>query len=183
MTLRSGLLIAATWAALGCSGSSDGGGTETPGGGSGGAAQAGSAGGCSGGSAGSSSGGASSGGTSNGGRPGSGGASAGSSSGGRGGATGAACRVGDVVYPDGTGDFQDPFSCNMCSCLDGALACTRIGCPIECPAGTSAGTSCDQCGPAGGCEVVFHGCLAQCARATDCEDGTCVDQTCKTLCR
>ena len=173
MKLRFALFIAGAGAALGCSGSSEAGGTGAGGAGSGGATQGGSGG----------TNGAGSAGKGNGGSPSSGGSSAGTSGTGTGGAAmGAACRVNDVVYPDGTGDFQDPFSCNQCSCLDGALACTRIGCPIECPTGTAPGTSCDSCGPADECEVVFHGCLEQCETSNDCFEGSCSEQVCRNLC-
>jgi Kunitz/Bovine pancreatic trypsin inhibitor domain/von Willebrand factor type C domain len=100
-----------------------------------------------------------------------------------GGAT--ACEVGGKVYPSGTGGIADPFSCNECTCNDGALGCTKIACPKDCPAGTTPGKSCSQCGPADGCEVVRTGCLPECDSQADCQGtglGQCFDGVCRILC-
>ena len=91
------------------------------------------------------------------------------------------CKVAGVVYPSGTSGIPDPTSCNKCSCDDGQLSCTEIYCPIDCPPDSVNATQCAACGPAGGCEVVEHGCLPVC---TDrCEQGACIDGVCRTICR
>ncbi len=92
----------------------------------------------------------------------------------------AACKVGGVVYPDGADGIADPTSCNTCSCSDGQLVCTEIGCPMPCPADTKLATSCAQCGPADDCEIVEHDCLPACTDS--CESGTCFDGACVSLC-
>ena len=93
----------------------------------------------------------------------------------------ASCKVGGVVYPSGTGDIQDPFSCNRCSCSAGQLACTEIGCPKPCPAGKAPGTSCAECGPTDACLVVEHACMPVCTDT--CEGGaSCIDGLCRNVC-
>jgi Kunitz/Bovine pancreatic trypsin inhibitor domain len=97
----------------------------------------------------------------------------------------AACHVGDTVYPSGSTGIPDPFSCNTCQCIDGGLDCTAIGgCEISCPTGTVQGTSCDTCGPADDCLVVFHGCLGVCDGWADCGGMTpfCTDGVCNNTC-
>ena len=46
---------------------------------------------------------------------------------------GASCEVNGQSYPDGTGGIPAPDGCNICSCIDGSLACTRRACE-EAPA-------------------------------------------------
>jgi hypothetical protein len=43
------------------------------------------------------------------------------------------CKTGGIVYPHGARNIPDPTSCNTCSCDNGQLICTEIGCPIDCP--------------------------------------------------
>jgi hypothetical protein len=94
---------------------------------------------------------------------------------------GVACRVGNQVYPNGASGVPDPTSCNACSCDEGQLSCDDASCPKPCPAQTTRATSCAQCGPAGGCEVIETGCLPTCTDS--CENGSCVDGVCVMLCR
>lgn len=92
------------------------------------------------------------------------------------------CMVGGIVYESGASDIDDPFSCNTCSCLNGELACTKLSCPEDCPPNSVAGTRCVQCGPADGCEVVEHACLLLCTDDDSCEEGACIDGTCRVSC-
>lgn len=96
------------------------------------------------------------------------------------------CEVEGHVYPSGATRVEDPRSCNHCSCLDGQLAsCTEVACPEPCPDGTAYGTSCLQCGPADGCDVVRSGCLPKCDDNTDCAThggGQCVGDVCRMIC-
>jgi hypothetical protein len=94
--------------------------------------------------------------------------------------SGVACMVGGVVYESGATGIPDPFSCNTCDCFDGQLACTEIGCPVECPEGSAPGSRCAQCGPTDGCEIVEHSCLPVCMDL--CEGGVCLDGVCKSVC-
>lgn len=98
--------------------------------------------------------------------------------------TGVACKVGDEVYPSGTGAVPDPFSCNTCTCEDGQLVgCTELDCPSSCPRDFVPATQCAQCGPVDECEVVEHGCFTECDRESDCRDGGfCVEGVCRRLC-
>jgi hypothetical protein len=57
---------------------------------------------------------------------------------------------GGETFASGDHGIDDPFSCSTCSCDDGALICTEIGCPEPCPDGAAPGTDCARCGPAGG---------------------------------
>jgi len=91
-----------------------------------------------------------------------------------------ACKVGGIVYPSGATGIPDPTSCNKCSCADGQLSCTEIGCPIECPMGTRYGTQCAQCGPTDACQVVEHACLPTCTDA--CMSGFCSNGICRQIC-
>ena len=51
----------------------------------------------------------------------------------------AACKVGDVVYPNGFTGVPDLDGCNTCTCSDGALsACTKVGCRQHMPDGHGA---------------------------------------------
>jgi hypothetical protein len=93
---------------------------------------------------------------------------------------GVSCKVNGIVYPSGSSNLPDPFSCNTCSCLDGQLSCTDIACPLPCPSGTIPSTQCAQCGPTDGCEVVEHACLPVCT--STCTTGLCLDGACKTVC-
>jgi hypothetical protein len=92
-----------------------------------------------------------------------------------------ACLVGGVIFPSGASGISDPTSCNKCSCSNGQLSCTEIYCPINCPAGTAAGTQCAQCGPTDACLVVEFGCLPRCN--PECPSGgLCSDGVCRTIC-
>jgi hypothetical protein len=95
-------------------------------------------------------------------------------------AWGASCKVEGVVYPGGSGNIPDPFSCNTCSCLDGQLDCTKIACPEPCPAGTVQATQCAQCGPTDACEIVEHACLPACT--STCATGMCLNGVCAMVC-
>jgi hypothetical protein len=95
---------------------------------------------------------------------------------------GTACKIGGVVYPNGTDGIQDPFSCNKCSCASGQLACTRIGCPIPCPVGTQASQQCAECGPVDNCNVVEHGCLPTCEAGNCSGAGSCIGGVCRMVC-
>jgi len=98
----------------------------------------------------------------------------------------ASCEVDGQVYASGATGIGDPQSCNTCTCEDGTLACTEIGCPEPCPAGTAYGTSCSQCGPTDACEVVRHACLPTCNLSSDCADLAelwfCSAGTCRNVC-
>lgn len=91
---------------------------------------------------------------------------------------GPGCKVGGVVYADGSSDIPDPVSCNLCSCNAGQLACTDKACPKPCPAGTKLATSCAQCGPTDACQVVEHACYPACTDS--CATGACIDGACLT---
>lgn len=93
----------------------------------------------------------------------------------------ASCQVDGVVYPSGSSDVPDPFSCNTCSCENGELTgCSENDCPSECPPNSVQGTQCAQCGADDGCEVVDHACLPVCNDT--CDEGACVDGVCKSFC-
>jgi hypothetical protein len=80
------------------------------------------------------------------------------------------CIVNGVKYASGA-TVPDPFSCNSCSCEDGAITiCTEIGCSIPCPEGTIAGSGCAECGPVGGCPAVETGCMPVCSTDDDCTE-------------
>lgn len=93
-----------------------------------------------------------------------------------------ACQVSQAVYASGDGPFQDPFSCNQCTCTDGELACDDADCPIACPSGTAPGRVCSQCAAPAGCEIFRHDCLLACngpdtcPDGTSCENGVCISQ-------
>jgi hypothetical protein len=99
--------------------------------------------------------------------------------------TAASCKVGGTVYASGTGNIKDPYSCNTCQCTNGALGCTKMMCPEDCPPNSAPGESCASCGPTDACEVVEIGCLPTCDTSTDC-NGTgyfmCFDNVCKNVC-
>jgi hypothetical protein len=95
---------------------------------------------------------------------------------------GASCKVRGIVYPDGAAGIQGPTGCNTCDCLDGALDCDAA-CKIKCAAEDEWGSRCIECGPAGGCAVVEHGCVpacdyGSCASAAE----VCVGDVCSLLC-
>jgi hypothetical protein len=101
------------------------------------------------------------------------------------GSVGVACKVGDVVFADGTGNIADPHSCNTCTCMEGQLACTEIGCPSECPPNRAPSTGCAACGPVDQCLIVEHGCLLVCSDSSQCtgESATqCFDGLCRGVC-
>jgi Kunitz/Bovine pancreatic trypsin inhibitor domain/von Willebrand factor type C domain len=96
-----------------------------------------------------------------------------------------ACKVGDVVYPSGASGIPDPHSCNTCTCLDGELGCTKVGCPSECPPNSVPDRGCASCGPTDACEVVEHGCFAVCTDSASCLSsghGQCLAGVCKDVC-
>ncbi|MEO7033129.1 MAG: Kazal-type serine protease inhibitor domain-containing protein [Polyangiaceae bacterium] len=115
--------------------------------------------------------------------------SAGAPSGGSGaggtGTTGASCTVGAKTYASGSGSFLGPDGCNQCSCLDGQLACTLLGCEPPPPqlCGGIAGIACDkgtyckypdgaQCGAgdqSGECSITPGGCVADFAPVCGCD--------------
>jgi len=90
------------------------------------------------------------------------------------------CKVGGIVYPSGASGIPDPTSCNKCSCDDGQLSCTEIGCPTPCPAGTEFGSQCAQCGPTDACQVIEYACLPTCTDS--CPSGFCSNGICRQLC-
>ncbi|HVJ18289.1 MAG TPA: hypothetical protein VM686_22875 [Polyangiaceae bacterium] len=93
---------------------------------------------------------------------------------------GASCVVEGQVYPSGSSNVPDPFSCNTCQCVDGQLSCTEINCPEACPPDTAPSTQCAECGPIDNCLSVETGCLPSC---TDiCEFGACIDGVCRMVC-
>ena len=57
--------------------------------------------------------------------------------------SGRSCVVGGVTYPDGAGNIPAADGCNVCSCADGALACTKKACPAPRSCGGFAGLTCD----------------------------------------
>jgi len=93
---------------------------------------------------------------------------------------GISCKVGGIVYPSGTSGIPDPTSCNKCSCDDGQLSCTDIGCPTPCPAGTEFGSQCAQCGPTDACQVIEYACLPTCTDS--CSSGFCSNGICRQIC-
>lgn len=61
--------------------------------------------------------------------------------------------------------------------------CTEKACLERCPSGTTAGTRCAQCGPAGGCTPLETGCFGTCGDATDRGPGQlCFDGACAMAC-
>lgn len=94
----------------------------------------------------------------------------------------ASCQVNGKVYPDGATGIRDPFSCNSCSCSDGALVCTEINCPQPCPPNSVPGERCLLCGPADGCELVEIGCLPLCSDTCPNPAETCVNGACRQRC-
>jgi hypothetical protein len=92
---------------------------------------------------------------------------------------GRGCKVDGVVYAHGAQNIPSPTDCNTCSCDDGQLACTELGCPNECPTGTDGGSQCALCGPTDACQVVEYGCFPQCDTASDCNPSeACVSNRC-----
>jgi hypothetical protein len=66
---------------------------------------------------------------------------------------GLSCEVDGMSYPDGTSGIPAPDGCNICSCNNGALACTKRACPEPTACGGRLGDTCkaDQyCAYAGG---------------------------------
>jgi hypothetical protein len=57
--------------------------------------------------------------------------------------SGRSCVVGGVTYADGSGDIPAGDGCNVCSCSDGVLGCTRKACPVRKYCGGFAGATCD----------------------------------------
>jgi hypothetical protein len=56
--------------------------------------------------------------------------------------SGRSCVVGGVTYPDGSGNIPASDGCNICSCSDGTLACTKKACPVAKACGGFAGFTC-----------------------------------------
>lgn len=96
---------------------------------------------------------------------------------------GIACKVGGVVYPNGTSRIPSPQDdCNGCDCIDGELGCTQRACPNNyfCAPGLAFGTQCAECGPTDACKVIEFRCLPTCSPA--CMNGACVDGLCRQVC-
>ena len=90
-----------------------------------------------------------------------------------------------MTYPSGTGGFLGPDGCNKCSCQDGELACTELGCVAPPPklCGGLAGIACGkgqyclfppsaQCGAgdqSGECTSIADGCTADYAPVCGCD--------------
>ncbi|HEY6560137.1 MAG TPA: Kazal-type serine protease inhibitor domain-containing protein [Polyangiaceae bacterium] len=55
---------------------------------------------------------------------------------------GPGCRVGDVVYPEGSTNIPAPDGCNVCSCIDGRGVCTEKACPQPKQCGGFIGETC-----------------------------------------
>jgi hypothetical protein len=55
---------------------------------------------------------------------------------------GPGCRVGNVVYPEGSTNVPAADGCNTCSCIEGQLACTEKACPSPKVCGGFTGTEC-----------------------------------------
>ena len=93
------------------------------------------------------------------------------------------CKVDGVVYPSGATGIPEPTGgCNKCSCENGELGCTEIGCPggYGCPVGTKFATQCAQCGPTDGCQIIEYGCLPSCTES--CLNGLCSNGICRQVC-
>jgi len=90
------------------------------------------------------------------------------------------CKVRGTIFSSGAG-LQDPYSCNDCTCIDGELGCTRIGCSIPCADGQVPGTQCAQCSSTG-CLVIeygcFEACMDSCANGGLCLGGKCLSSPC-----
>jgi len=56
--------------------------------------------------------------------------------------SGRSCVVGGVTYPDGSVNIPAGDGCNVCSCSDGVLGCTKKACPTPKPCGGFAGFTC-----------------------------------------
>jgi hypothetical protein len=54
---------------------------------------------------------------------------------------GQSCEVNGVTYPDGSSGIPAPDGCNICSCIDGNLACTKRAC-VETACGARLGDTC-----------------------------------------
>jgi hypothetical protein len=55
---------------------------------------------------------------------------------------GPGCRVGTVVYPEGSTNVPAADGCNTCSCIEGQLACTKKPCPSPRICGGFTGAEC-----------------------------------------
>jgi hypothetical protein len=94
-----------------------------------------------------------------------------------------ACVVDGKTHLTGASGIKDPFSCNLCTCQEGQLACDEASCPEPCPAGTSAGQSCENCDSNSSCADVRTDCLPTCAKDGDCLAGAlCTDGLCRGWC-
>ncbi len=52
------------------------------------------------------------------------------------------CVVGGVAYPDGSVNIPAQDGCNFCDCVNGALRCTLLACPVPKACGARAGNTC-----------------------------------------
>ena len=98
---------------------------------------------------------------------------------------GRGCKVNGQVYSHGTSGIPAPDGCNTCSCDDGVLGCTEIGCMNDppCPVGMATGTQCALCGPTDACQVVEYGCFKTCVdgcaeMGASCIAGLCLTSVC-----
>ncbi|HEV8246558.1 MAG TPA: hypothetical protein VGP93_12355 [Polyangiaceae bacterium] len=97
--------------------------------------------------------------------------------------SGAACKVGDTVYPSGSRGITAPAAtCNTCTCNDGALICTLFYCPTPCPEFSDHGSQCAQCGPVDNCEVMEYGCFPICVDSCSDPGAVCIDGLCRSVC-
>ncbi len=99
---------------------------------------------------------------------------------------GRSCKVRGVVYADGESDIPSPTDgCNTCTCSDGTLACTEIGCEeTPCPEGQTFGQDCAECGAAATCALPEYDCFWPCSAGCADRNLYCVDDLCvTTACR
>ena len=96
---------------------------------------------------------------------------------------GRSCKVAGITYPDGAGGIQHPDSpCNTCGCNDGELVCSKAACPSSCPAGTTFGRQCAECGPTDACLLPEYDCFTQCSDSVPCgtAGASCINGLCLT---
>jgi hypothetical protein len=96
-------------------------------------------------------------------------------------APGRSCKVAGIVYPNGASGIKNPGSpCNTCTCDDGMLSCTEIGCAAGCPDGTAFGSQCAECGPTDKCITLEYDCFPKCTEACPSPQQLCFDGVCKS---
>jgi hypothetical protein len=94
---------------------------------------------------------------------------------------GRSCKVAGTVYPNGASGIKNPASpCNTCTCDDGMLSCTEIGCGVGCPDGTAFGSQCAECGPTDNCLTLEYDCFPTCTEACPSPQQLCFDGICKS---